>query len=60
MFLTVCGNKVEEGIGNEPFPKVNFYIPAPSECLSHTGCQVSLLKRKIRKKLHISPVTPSY
>lgn len=45
-------HKVWKGkMGNEPFPKVNFYVLASSKCLSHNGCQISLLKMK--KKFYI-------
>lgn len=51
--------KVWKGkMGNEPFPKVNFYIPAPSKCLSHNRCQISLLKMK--KKFYIFHVFPPW
>lgn len=63
MFLTVCGNNVICGggvvvraynvgweWGNDSFSRVNFYTPAPSECLSHNGCQISWLKMKKMKK----------
>lgn len=34
-------------MGIDYFPSVNFYIPAPSECLSHNGCQITEDEKKL-------------